>query len=567
MQEDKYVSEKSRFQRKKQWADRAFALLFLAAVCFSCGMTVYTSRSFLQGDVSSTLVYAHHLFERGVLLSTDWIGSTDLHILQTHLIFGPLFAVLKDWRMVRLVGTLIIHVLLVASYGYLVHETRLGKRVFYIGSTILLLPVSFAYGVSVLYGVFYPTFLMVGFVLAGMLIAILRSRQEKHRRVRQTVRIIVMLALSLLSGMGGPRQPMHTQIPIMLALMMIALQTDRLADDARRTLFCREGLWKGMVLAAASCVMAVAGYLINYKVLGSIYSFAVYDGIKLAFDPAGRINDILFGILNTFGFRTGTPVLSRPGIASLGGLLAGGYYLYCMPRMTLRYDEEDTFASQFVEKLCSATLIVMLCINLFTDDNHLNENYYLPVVVWFVPVLAQKVDRACNELLSGAVLKARHLLIAAVCLTLGINSLYNVASFVNPETYPQYCGMSFRHVSLSEEIDGAARFLDENDYELGYASLWYANVITEKTDGDVKMINVKHIGRNQNYHMVYHNWLTQISYRDMDVERPFILMAEAEAEDFQTSPAAEKAELVYSDAYFWIYAFDNPSDLEQLIHQ
>lgn len=114
--------------RLKIWVP---ALLLILAVCLTLKTTYYATEHYLDGDASSELVLAHHLAETGQILSTDWYYSTELRVLNTQLVYAPLFRIFSDWHMVRFVGALIMQALLVLSCAYLCKQTSLSLGAFF----------------------------------------------------------------------------------------------------------------------------------------------------------------------------------------------------------------------------------------------------------------------------------------------------------------------------------------------------------------------------------------------------------------------------------------------------
>lgn len=78
-------------------------------ICFAaaCYYVARYNTLFIDADMSSELVLAKLLSEEGGILSKSWYYSTELRILNTQLIFAPLFAVIDDWSLVRAIGTAI----------------------------------------------------------------------------------------------------------------------------------------------------------------------------------------------------------------------------------------------------------------------------------------------------------------------------------------------------------------------------------------------------------------------------------------------------------------------------
>lgn len=61
----------------------------------------------LDADLASDLVFAEYVSEEKNPVPTGWCYSTDLRVLNTQLIFAPLFYLIQNWHMIRVVGTLL----------------------------------------------------------------------------------------------------------------------------------------------------------------------------------------------------------------------------------------------------------------------------------------------------------------------------------------------------------------------------------------------------------------------------------------------------------------------------
>ena len=114
-----------------------------------------SSKNLLDSDASSELILANHLYQSKKFISEDWIYSTELRVLNTQLIYAPLFGLFSDWHLVRFWGIIILQVILSASFWFLSASCRIPKNKRCYGLVLLLLPTSIAYGRTVLYQTYY----------------------------------------------------------------------------------------------------------------------------------------------------------------------------------------------------------------------------------------------------------------------------------------------------------------------------------------------------------------------------------------------------------------------------
>ena len=105
----------------------------------------------INSDDSSELILANLLAKENKLLTDSWYYSTEIKVINEHLVYALLFKFMDNWHWVRVLGNGIIYALIVASAGYFCKYVKLSNY-FYIFGTILLLPFSVYYFNYVLKG-------------------------------------------------------------------------------------------------------------------------------------------------------------------------------------------------------------------------------------------------------------------------------------------------------------------------------------------------------------------------------------------------------------------------------
>ena len=111
-------------------------------------------------------------------------------------------------------------------------------------------------------------------------------------------------------------------------------------------------------------------------------------------------------------------------------------------------------------------------------------------------------------------------------------------------------------------MEGTVGFLEDNGLEVGYAYFWDANIITEATEGRVKMVPIAYDTR---YHVLaYLDTLTDLRCRENSFvvgKAVFLLASQAHSAYFSETELALYSVLTYEDAYYRIYAFDCPTEV------
>ena len=533
--------------RKSTVFRRLCMLLFVCTVILTCAASYYLSGNYLQGDLCSDMVYAHHLFETGTLISDGWNGGNELHVLRADWLFMLLFHVFEDWRMVRFVGTVLMQAFLVLSFGYLLRQVKASRESFFIGASLLLMPYHFAYGVNVLYGVFYTHFLIAEFIMVGLVLSIGR-KSSKHIAV--IVRMLLLFVLGFGFSLGGPRTLLNIGGPLFLAssvlLRSVPLRKNR------------------MFIASTLCVVAcLAGYLINTTLLLDIQSTRSYPLIT-RFALFGRLDVILLNLLKNFGFQNRVILTTLTGVFAITGtLLFLCYAVFCICTLkqdALRDDTSIPHGEKLLRLMAVFSLCVMVIYKVFIHDTNDNETYYILITVWFIPCLMTSFSR------EKVIFRRRIILV--LCTMMYFTGLYSLASFVRPDEYPQLDSVTFHNIKTASNLEGSVNFLQEEGFTFGYAEFWSASVVTEKSDGTISVAAVtlqpdeqKPLDRNTLLSLD-----EVINHKD---ERPFILLTMAEEQTLLNSHPNVMASMnrIYADGLYVVYEPAHPDDIFSFIVQ
>ena len=196
------------------------AILFLLSFAASVLTTYYVTKNILDSDASSELVLSHYLaHSNDFILSRDWFYSTELRVLNTQLIYSVFFRFFSDWSFVRFCSAMTMQALLLISCGYLLHEAGFGRKAFFLSGSLLLLPVSVAYGRIVLYHCYYMPHTILSFFLIGLTLGFAKSVNWKSWKV--CLRLTLLILFSFVGGLGGVRQLMIAHAPLLLGIVAL----------------------------------------------------------------------------------------------------------------------------------------------------------------------------------------------------------------------------------------------------------------------------------------------------------------------------------------------------------
>jgi len=520
-------------------------MIFLATLILTIGITYYLSEHYLQGDISSDLVYANHLYRTGRLVSDEWYGSTEFKILRAEWIFAPLFALFEDWHMVRFAGTMIMQGLIILSFGYLLRQIQVDRNSFFLGASVLLVPYCFAYGVNVLYGCSYATFVSISFFSVALFVSLLR---EKRRFCAG--KILLLCLLGFASSLGGPRVLLNIVAPVfLLILYMNAFENNVLEDSARRI------MRQGLVIGAAYALCALAGYVTMTQYLAERFAFKT-DSLELKFGFFNQLDTIVKDFMYAFGYQDWLPLMHVRGIVALAGagvcLLFLGWGVWICRHWQEGDSTSDGLRMAFVSMFGFFALLVMLALKALTTDNHYNETYYLLIGMWAMPLAALLLGRMNSRRVKAAA--------ASVLLILYMSGLVNTLSFIFPQRYKQNESATFHHMELPRQIKASCDFLEERGLTFGYATFWYANVITEMTDGKIRVAGTK-LADEEDALMSRYYWLTSEDVIDHVGERAFMLLSIEEEQALSQREAMSAVQRVYGDEYFAVYEILDPQNV------
>ena len=527
------------------------AILFALALAFSWVTAWYVTQNLLDSDTSSELVLANLLSRQNRVITSDWYYSNELRVIQTQLVYAPLFKLFSNWHLVRFLGVLILQTLLVLSYRYLTRRLGLSLRAFFLSAAMLVMPYSVAYGRIVLYHTFYLPFVALGFLLVGLYLAVLGQPREETR-ARRNIRFGLLLAVAFIAGLNGVRQLMITMVPLLAAAFLVMFRGNPAPEHGTG----RYAGWRPVWLAAAVLALGGCGYLIYQHVFSKLYAFHLYDSIILGLIGPDNFTRLSQGFFAQFGFQAGREMLSLDGLLACGGILVTLYMigvgLRALKTRSLRQDEPVDWMA-LLYATATLTMLAMFC---FTRDNANYLLYFIPIAVWAVPVLGVQLEGVI------ALPSARKLLLIAICAVMLGNGIYNNLYYIDPKNKPvDYEGISAPETDTVESMQGVLAFLRENQYTLGYATFWNANVLTEMSNGTIPMVNI--ILDESDMTATLYDWLSDRNLRDpafVAKQKVFVLLKGDEDQLFYNTSLSENAVYAYEDDNYMIFSYDNPTD-------
>lgn len=523
--------ERKPLQTALRWAALAAAFALL------CCYWQFWLPNQLDADMSSEQILANLLAKSPGLpiFSAGWYYSTELRALNTQLVMAPLFRLLggADWHLVRVAGSVVLVLLYLAAYLSFARSLRLRSGGVY-GAALLLLPFGALYRQYVLGGLYYIPHLAINFACVACLLCAAHSKG-----VRRAAAVAGLCLLSLLAGVGGPRQLVILQIPLTLAVLALAV-ADRVPGRGLRHMLRgpRGPLLGTMVLADAA---GAAGYAVNALVLSGQYAFQDQSYIAYGNLTFERLEQLLNGLLAAFGWQKGAAVSPASPFNLLVLVLLGFsfWFAWRLLRGRGRYPLEHRLLGAFY--CCLA--VCFLFLYALTNMGH-SDRYLLPLSVLFIPLAEiYFTDRQAETGVKTSVLAGALLLALALR---GGAEYGGAAQEENPNA-------------------GSTQFLLESGCTQGYASFWDGNIMTELSNGQIEVWSLA-----QNNELELRRWLQPKEHLTSAPQGRIFFVISKWEEWGERQPTAQgladampEEALAYEDGYHKIYLFESDAAMHE----
>lgn len=446
---------------KSQWKNVLAGVFLLVCLAVSAYYLTAGYGAYLDADMSSELALAQHLAETGRLISGDWRYSTEVRVLNTQLVFTPLMALFgHDWQLVRALGCMILLCILAASAVFCARMLRAEWRFALLFAGLSALPFSLVYAQMIVIGAYYVPHA----VLTNLLVGLIAGMAEGKRR-KPFGALLVLLAAVM--GASSIRYLLCAALPAAAAgvWMLVFPQEERLTRGSA------EIPLGASALAAAAA--SAAGYVLGTRVLERICSWdgGRYAGSRLMGVTGTNLFELLDqaldGLIKLTGYMEGKILLSVQGILSVGAL--GLIALSGLLLIRAAKEGKEAPCARFGVLTLVMSAGLTLFTFLFVEGLYLNR-YWIPVMTLGAPVMAVCLSRERN-----AVFRTLAAL-AFAGVVLGLSA----AQMKNSMAHPEIGDGEWRN----------AQAVRESGINLGYATFWNANVMTELTDGEVEIVSI-----------------------------------------------------------------------------
>lgn len=512
-------------------------LLLLAVLAGSLVFYDQNVDLLLDSDMSSELVLSNLLYNEGSIFSANWYYSTELRVLNTQLVFAPLFGLFQSWHTVRVVGAAILYLLMLASAYYLCTQLKI-KRSFPLVGILLLTPLSWFFFQNIQRGLYYIPHISLSFLLFGMVLHVLRLERGRSRAALLTI----LSVLSLLVGMGGLRHILLFFIPLVLISIYFCLvdHTDTIQPRQRGHLLT-------VSLLSSGCAMV--GLLINLFVLSRVYSFQTYTNLSFTTFNLENFLTVVQDWLSFFGYMSGN-AFSSVLLFNLLSALAAGILLVTVSRLLRGVNapvEHRLLAAYY-----AAAYAVYLLLYSFTNQGY-HLTYQIPIAVFGFFLIAVWLQRdSLRTLFTRIVTVAASALLLFCCV--------RAYGFYKEEGAVDRLGMRCDPYELPDIVETV---LDEG-YTCGYSTFWVGgNMLTELSDGAIEMW----IWPNQPTGGIdgIYPWLQVKSHSTQPPEGPFFMLFRLnQLDELEAAKNLESADILYLSDTYVVYGFESRKAYDEI---
>lgn len=505
----------------------------------------------IDSDMAAEMMFSKLIAEEnGYLTTKNWYYSTEYRVLYTQLFMVPLFHIFEDWHVIRTITNVLTYILMLVSYFYFMKPFHMRKSTVILSAVILLLPFSETMVTHMQMGNTYMPHVIIIFFVFGMFLRL--CAQKKLLEKKRIPILCFYVVLSIICGMSGVRYLLALQAPLVLTAVYYVyvsasyrtLRKEMSKENVKQVL--RGDNLKYLFYSFLGAFSAVIGYGMNVVVIASNFYFQTYDVTNFIRVFQGvlveRLQDTTANLLMLFGYIQEKQFLSLRGIISMiAFILLIGIAILAKKTSSLikEADEaEDTTLGQkkFIQYFFVIAFILNTFVFVFTTSTIVSR-YYITVFMFALPLLCFYFDMEKSKWDKRVVF-----VLLACCL--GLSTMKCVYSFIDKDK------------NAEEKI--VAAYLEENDYDFGYASYWNANIMTELSNGKIEVANI-----NEYDDMSVFLWSTPMKYYEENYHegKTFILMTAEEYQTYSDYPVIKEGEKVYEDSAYIVLHYNSTEEV------
>lgn len=513
-------------------------LLCAATLCASVALQREGYLTYLNADMASETLLARRQADLLAPVATDWIYSTEIHLLHMNLLYALAFLAGAGFETARIIGNTLGLLLGMASLVLLCRRAlRLPWHASLCAAALLPATASVLYASSVTVAGYYIVHYTFGYLLAALWLRAMEPRRGARA---------AFCALCLLEGFLSVRYVLCFVCPMLAVALLDAIFASREALP-RRARF--------LGVTAAGAIFCGAGYLAAQIALPRLFMSGVGAADSFAFVPldgvamAKRVCTVFADLLKLMGWRGEATLFSAAGIVNLcvaGTLFFGAALLV----RALRRGADETPERRALPLYALAAFAVNLFCFACVEGTYLNR-YLVVAVIFFVPVLPLVLFGERNARLRAAFL-------VTLCAGIALSGALLLSQTRESER---------EAAARDAEMTEAAQALLAQGYTHGYGTFWNVRVMQERTQGALTFTGVAPVETEEGALTpcapAFIRWLEPSAASALDAcEGPtFLVLTHEEAEQLSDWLSLAGAPRIFENGAYIAYGFDSSQAL------
>lgn len=522
-------------RNKKDILNLAFSSGIILVGMFSFLLVLYyvvfVAKGYYHSDCTDTILWAEASLDAKALMNQDFAYACLLPF-GGQLLLLPFVAAFGVGMKAQILGMTLFYLIFVLALIYFARALDFSAKWIAVLLSSLLLLVSASEKLrEIFWGhiIYYSLgilFLMVG---ASLVFRIIQSDKINIRHMT------ALFLWTVLCSMNGIQAITIYALPVLAAVA------------AERFFDFRTG-WKDKRNISRYAVLALlalgilAGLLTGNMVNGNLtagYAEA-YSSFSKSSEWIGNLGELFPSFMSLLGvdISDNTLLYSREGIFHLLRIFCALLLLIVPVVMALMYRKFESSAYRLMIFIHHFMTLLILLGWVFGKLN--SANWRLSPVVATSAILCVMFIR---WIFQNTGLKRLLLLIAVPIACVWLITVYELLTME-------------KQTATNRHLNDLAEYLERNDLEYGYATFWYANIITMMSDSEVKVrcISLGEDGYKKRLYQTNKNW-----YEDMDgYDKYFVILTDREMKEYYDQPQYnyEKAEEIMECGAYNILIYD-----------
>lgn len=481
----------------------------------------------LSSDESSEVLLGSILAEENSILSKNWHYSTELRVLSPNIIYSFFFHFTDSWHVVRILSSASMYIILLAVYWALSRVCHFSKF-FPLTAAVFFIPFSNDYyQFTLMGGQYFPVIVITLFTL------VIAECYLKISGWKAKTLLIFSFLFSVIVGLGGQRQLFFTYIPLFTASAIMLLPY-----------FKKTRGEKWFIFSAVSLAGSIIGWMINVKILAGIYSFDTWSSVSYTEFSSERFISIIDGIITSFGRTFGYTTGKLFSDALLNNAVCACWIFITIASIWYAVRNRLKISPEYA-RITAFTVFTYIFFVVFYSltSMYYNPRYNISIVCLSFPLAALFAGEVnwkkaiSNGILAGLVL---------------LTALRGLNYYVSRWNYDP-----------DVELRRIAKVLVSEGYENGYATFWFANILTEFSNGTLDVWDIIEGSLDIGVTLVTdidqtYKWLQKVSHDTTHpVGRTFLLFTTGEDKNNNWREQLKFADIIYSSDKFVIYGFED----------